>query len=403
MSSIATTTVGKNAQPLAAGPVVGADAAVVTIINLDTANTVNLGSAATSMPLQLGPLASLTLTAPVWAGAVTVPLEVGIIPGGASYSPGSLTITGPVTATISGPVDATVSGAVDITAGNVDVTGVGGVFPPGGYASVISDTSTHVIAVDSSYTTPVEDVTNYLAYGLQVQVYCPSQGSSQAALTCPVTLSFYADSGGTILLHQEIWWMWVVNSAANAALVPLTGIGPLQAGYMSVTVGNPSGTVTLDLIAVHLYGTGRTVPVSQFRQQSPAGKITGGIMILPLVETVTPITGSDLILCNEVDNGSTAPSNVYWLPLPLYSGTFSARYQTNVALTNDFVLAGAQSLLNGDITPGAAANGCLWNPGNTPGTDYDTMQVVGRQPMYAVISTTSTFPIFSLVIQGAAS
>src|ERR1700678_783771 len=121
MASITTITVGLNAQPLAPPPVQGATASVITVINLDTANTVNLGSQASQLALALGPLASVTLTAPVWAGAATEQLQVGVIPGGGNYSPGSLTITGPVTATIDGPVDANVTGSVDITAGDVTI------------------------------------------------------------------------------------------------------------------------------------------------------------------------------------------------------------------------------------------------------------------------------------------
>jgi len=102
MASITTITVGLDAQPLAPAPVVGAAATVITVINLDTVNVVNLGSSSSQLGLALGPLASITLAAPVWAGAATGQLQVGIIPGGSNYSPGALTITGPVTATITG-------------------------------------------------------------------------------------------------------------------------------------------------------------------------------------------------------------------------------------------------------------------------------------------------------------
>lgn len=121
MASLTTARVGLNVQTLAPAAVAGAEADQVLIINLDLDNTVNLGSSSTNLIFPLGPGASTTLTAPVYASAATVPLLVGIAPGGSSYSPGSLTITGPVTATISGPVDANVSGTVEVSAGNVTI------------------------------------------------------------------------------------------------------------------------------------------------------------------------------------------------------------------------------------------------------------------------------------------
>jgi hypothetical protein len=89
MASIATVTVGLDAQPLAPAPLAGNAPAVITVVNLDTANTVNLGSLASQLSFPLGPGASATLNAPVWAGAATVPLKVAVIPGGGSYSLGT--------------------------------------------------------------------------------------------------------------------------------------------------------------------------------------------------------------------------------------------------------------------------------------------------------------------------
>ena len=89
MALITTVTVGLNARPLVPAPVAGAPAVVVTVVNLDTALTVNVGSSATQLAFPLGPGASLTLNAPVWAGAATDPLKVGVIPGSASDSLGT--------------------------------------------------------------------------------------------------------------------------------------------------------------------------------------------------------------------------------------------------------------------------------------------------------------------------
>lgn len=91
MGSLTTANVGLNMQCLAPGPVAGATADQVLIINLDAKNTVNLGSASTNLSFPLGPLSSITLSAPVYAAAATQPLVVGIAPGGTSFfQPASL-------------------------------------------------------------------------------------------------------------------------------------------------------------------------------------------------------------------------------------------------------------------------------------------------------------------------
>lgn len=85
MASISIATVGMNSQPVAPGPVSGATADPVMVVNLDEVNTVYLGSSANQVVLPLGPVASVTLAPPVWASA-PVPVTVGVIPGGIAWA-----------------------------------------------------------------------------------------------------------------------------------------------------------------------------------------------------------------------------------------------------------------------------------------------------------------------------
>ena len=447
--------VGPNAQTLAPGPAVGADAGQVLIINLDLENTVNLGSSSTNLIFPLGPLASATLTAPVYAAAATTPLLVGIAPGGSSYSPGSLTITGPVTAEITGPVtvegtvdigstvtaeitgtvdadvtgtvsissgtvDATVTGTVDITSGTVtftnatiDVAGIGGYILPGPTTVLINDSSTHTIPVSAGaggagdYITPLQDVQNYQSFNLAVTAHCSSQATAGGPLVMPVTVTWYADSAGSFVVESDTYWMWLVSNSAASPNYQLRGGGPAKGAYMTVGLFNLSATATIAVTQITLIGAGRAISQARFNQPAPYIDISSGVALLSTAnEAEIQLTGypdgSDGILCNESANTNIVAGDAYWLPMPLYTGPVWCRFSTSVALANDFVLATAAPLLNGDLAPGASSQGVIWNPGNTAGTDYTTILQLGNAPAYAVFKGGATAPTITLEIQGTA-
>jgi hypothetical protein len=286
MASITTITVGLNAQPLAPAPVVGAAADVVTVINLDTANTVNLGSQANQLALQLGPLASVTLTAPVWAGAATVPLEIGIIPGGGSYSPGSLTITGPVTAEITGPVTVegtvaiggtpnvnvantpgvtisgtptvdigTVSGSIAIASvsGNVDVVGAGGFITGGQVGNLIGSVARTVGAGGQTFIGTLVSVQNYSSIVLTIGPITNSSVAAGAAV-CGVFGIAWFDSTGYEMAQDT------VSIACGTSVVSWEI--PARGSSFSLFVLNAgsTGTITIASGNINVDGSYRVVP-----------------------------------------------------------------------------------------------------------------------------------------------
>lgn len=419
MASLTTARVGLNQQTIVPGPVGGADADQALIINLDLENTVNLGSSSTNLSFPLGPLASATLTAPVYAAAATEPLEVGIAPGGSSYSPGSLTITGPVTAEITGTV--TVAGTVDIAAGDVtftndqiDVTGIGGYILPGPYAVLISDSATHTIPVSGGaagagqYATAIQDVRNYQSFNLAIEASCPSQSGAAAPLVMAVTLSWFADAAGDFLVESDTYWMWLANSSSFASNYPLRGGGPAKGAYVVIGVANLGTGATIDVSQITLIGNGRAISQARFNQPPPYAHMSSGLGFLPTVnEAVIALSpgypdGSDGILCNESQNAGIVAGDSYWLPLPLYTGPVSCRFSTSVALGSDFVLCTSAPLWNGNVAPGGGAQGIIWNPGNTAATEYTATLQLGNAPTYAVFKGGASAPTITLEIQGVA-
>jgi hypothetical protein len=424
MTQISVVTVGENAQPLAPGPFTGQEAEVFTVINLDDSLSVNIGSISTSLPLSIGPLASVTLNGPIWANASTQ-LKVGVLPGGGNYSPGSLTITGPVTATITGTVDVdvqnttldvnvtnssidvnvegtadvSVQGTADInvTNANIDVVGTGGYIAPGAYSLVLNDTGTHTVTPGNSYMTSVYNMTTYQSYTIAVKAYCGAQANAGAPLCVPVVVSYYADSGGNTLIDSERWWMWLANASAYA--VPIYGSGSLRGGYITVTVGNPVGSENVTVTEVNLYGAGRSFDTSIW-QQTPPTQMNTGITMLTSAAPLTPLPGDDKILANESNNALTTTTNTYWQPMPLFSGQVSMYFQTAQTLASDFVVATAQGLQYGDVSTGTSTQGALWNPASVAGTAYTTDIEVGNAPMYFVVHTGATAPTFTYAAQG---
>jgi hypothetical protein len=290
MTSITVVTVGANAQPLAPAPVAGAQAQAFTIINLDTANTVVLGSLPSQLTFPLGPLASVTLTAPVWAAAATEALQVGIVPGGSAFSPGSLTINGPVTAEITGPVevegtvaisgtvDASVTGTVEITGtpsveiagtpsveisgtttvdlasgseieinnSSIDVIGAGGYIMPGLTSTIYTNASAITITEGTTETVVSEaSVESYSSLDISLNSgVTVSTSSTGTAAVMPVGVTFY-DSNGYYI-------------AGNVYNVPL-GWGGANGGTAQFSIPCRGALVTVELFNI---GTAGTITVS---------------------------------------------------------------------------------------------------------------------------------------------
>jgi hypothetical protein len=407
----------------------GSSPTPMTLVNQSATATVWVGTDTTIMAgsgpvIALAPGDSASFDGSVTVYGITLPnttAPVAVIPGGSAFTPGSLFISGPVTATISGPVTVegtvdigTITGSIDIASvtGTVNVDGVAGVFPPGAYASLISDASGHSLGSSGGrpvpYTTPIVDVQAYQSFSLIIQAYCASQATAGAPLVMPVQIFWYADSAGDYLLEVDTVWCWIPNSAAQAAINPLLGGGPCKGAYAALSFYTTALSATIDVALISMTGNGRSISTARFRQCAPVANINSGITLLSSVNPTNGLAsvepgysvGGDGIVANETDNVNVAASSTYWLPLPLFNGPVYVRFQTSTALANDFVLCTAAGLQNGQVQPGSASQGCIWNPASAMGTDYTTDLYLGNCPLYLVIRSTVTAPTFSLQIQG---
>lgn len=317
----------------------------------------------------------------------------------------SVTISGTPTVDVG-----TVTGSIDIAsvAGNVDVLGVGGYISSGQYNQLVNDTTTHAVSIASNYTTPIQNLTSYVSYAVAVEAYCTTMGTIGSPVCVRVSLNFYADAAGTILVYRESYWMWLASTAANAALIPLKISGPAYGGYMSVEIDNNASNGTVNVCDIQLYGTGRPVAVPTAHQACPinAGVSSNGIAVMSAANWTFPggtpnLQAEDNIVCLETNNNvGVAASATVWLPFPLHCGKVSIDYSVSVALNHAFVICSAVGLLSGTVVAGTNSSGLLYSVGASVLSAQVNDLAIGNAPLYAVISATTTAPTFSLAIIG---
>lgn len=320
------------------------------MINLDAELTVNLGSAASQLPLPLGPLASVTVTAPVWAAAPGGQLQVGLVPGGSAYSPGALTITGPVTAEITGPVDAVITGTADVNVTNatIDIIGGGGYVVPGQTGEIYANSAAWAIAAGAVATEGPFDVSTYASVDFSFGALSNSSAASGSAMCAVVTFQ-WADTNGTPIGTDTI-------SVCQGQYA--VGSTPCQGVQLTVSVYNPGSVGTLSFASdgVLVDGSFRTVGALKFTSVAQSAPSFSGLTVLAQREPVGAVNGW---LANINTTGLTAGDVYMWL-LPMYNGAVSGLYQiVTDALDNAGVIIDLAFATVGSVIAGTGNNALL--------------------------------------------
>jgi hypothetical protein len=369
MASLTTALVGPNVQTLAPAAIAGAEAGQVLIINLDLENTVNLGSSQTNLAFPLGPLASAVLTAPVYAAAATQALLVGIAPGGVSYSPGSLTITGPVTAEITGPV--TVEGSVaisgtptvDLAAGttvdisgttdvnvqnaNIDVIGAGGFITPGQLANINHNGASFTVGANSITTVAGSpyDVSNYSSVVFALG-QCSNSSTAAGAAICSVWTLEWEDSTGTITATDTLS-CWLGQTAVWEV--------PVRGSKVNLYVQNfgSTGVITIAAGSCILDGSYRVIPA--IRAVNSALSLGGTSAITGCTVAVPPQPVYTINAWLASLSASWSAGAVVVLPLPLWVGQVSGLYQVlTSALAHAGTIVDLSVAVQGGVVAGTA-------------------------------------------------
>jgi hypothetical protein len=374
----------------------GSQSSPIQLINQDTINTVYVAYASNLSIGQpgvypIGPLASMAFdgTVSVWGITAGPTVAVGVIPGGSNYSPGSLAITGPVTAAISGPVTVssitapvavsaitapitvasvtapvdigTVSGSVDINtvAGSVNVngavnaTGVGGFINPGQSGSLFVSGGPLSIPPNSANGVASNvSVQNYSSIVLTINNITNSSVAATAAI-CVYALVVWQDSNGINIGEDDV-----------SLIMPNGGVGtstsasweiPCKGSAFSIQVLNLGavGNILMPVGSLRVDGSYRVVPDIRVQTSALTGlppAITGA----SVGAQGTPVYEINSWVSSLAFTWAGAVANQVFLLAP-WRGQISGYYQvTSTALVKNVTIVDLTFALQNQVVSGAA-------------------------------------------------
>lgn len=420
MASLTTVNVGPNISAIYGSQ--GSTATPITVLNLDTSNSIWIGNSQTIMAgqpgaIELGPLASMSFDGSISVYGVSSgpTVQVGVIPGGTAYSPGALNISGPVTAEISGsvsiegtpnvnvansPAVTVSSGSVNANvSGNVGITGTPSVTVSSGTVNANVSGNVNVAnspAVTVSSGTLNANVTNanidvigsggfILPGQLAFLVKNTATFTANAGLSAQFTsqnvsnyssILFYSNSptisstatGAAVCAH---WFLQWTDSSGNIitqdSVSVLLGCEfcvevPVKGAILNAFLFNTGsvGNISYAANSIFVWGDYRTVPDLTVMSYgiSSLPAITG----MTLIQMSAPVFSVSKWIAN-LSAPSIVASTQYLVPLPLWNGQVSGWFQqTTGALTNDATIIDLTYAVQGGIPAGTGyQNGILEN------------------------------------------
>jgi cytoskeletal protein CcmA (bactofilin family) len=336
----------------------GSTATPIQVVNLDTENTVwfsYLSNPQANQPgsFPLGPLASMSFTGTVSVWGVSESGEtivVGVIPGGSNYSPGSLTISGPVTATISGPV--TVEGTVDIAGttdvqiqnANIDVVGAGGFINPGQIGNLVTSGPLTVGANSSIDVATDVNVENYTSLTFLAGNMTNSSTAAGAAV-CAVLEITWTNSAGVAVATDTL-------STALGGDAGATWEVPIKSSFFSIICINPGtvGTITLPSACIYVDGSYRTLPNIRVVSCTLATPTLTGCVV---VAQSKPVGDINTWIASLAYSWTGANTNVVIL-LPQWAGQVTGFYQViTTALAKNATIVDLSYAVQGQVVSGS--------------------------------------------------
>ena len=402
MPALTTVNVGSNVTLLYGSQ--GSAGTPLTVINLDTANTVYVGNVSNLDPsgsnvIPLNPLSSISFDGSVSVYAITLgpQVRVAITPGGNSYSAGQLTITGPVTAEITGPVDANILGTasvavtgtpnVNVVSGTLNATVTNATINVAGSVSLIptiANITTLGTLSGASFSTMTPGASQTLMSLVDVSVYNSISISAYlnsantitvgATLTSPLFVTWFDDLVTGIPVLQDEIDIWNANNTlppagfAGVAYITL----PVRGRYLTIATKN---VVTASNIAIQFfnaYGCPNIIPRIQCRQQAPPSlTATNGVIFPSFTSNLCGMLGSTGT--SAIPNGS-----IYFMPMSLFTGQAEIYCLTSVAFGQNATLYA--------VIPSAGNNGLRLNQNNTTGVIDDGLSLNGTSVADAPIA-----------------
>lgn len=244
------------------------------------------------------------------------------------------------------------------------------------------------------------DVSLFNSYDIDGYAYANPAGSVGAPLMAEIQLQWFDDQLSGIPVFEEDWWIWV-GRASLAGAPTLAGTGPMHGKFMSLTVSIPSATSALTVQYMNIFGSPRTVPYSDWRQNLVTIQPeSSGISLLPSSQG----SGFDNVLA-YIYGAPLAAGAVVFIPIALYAGPVYFLINYSQTPNNQVAIVNLEGLTSGQIVAGTGAPGLLFTTGAAAAAFTFGNLILPRAPCAFVIhgnATTAGTVTFSCIGQQAA-
>lgn len=224
------------------------------------------------------------------------------------------------------------------------------------------------------------DVTQFSSYDFNLFAV----DATGAVPAIQVSFKWYDDLVSGIPVFEEDWWVWTGSLIPYTSPFPLSqpmaGNGPMHGQYLTVNISNPHATTPVTLQYANLFGSTRTVPQADWRQNS--------IVVKPVIsgETMSyPTDGygfdNDLGLAFGVTVASGARVIV---PFCLYAGAAYLRFSASLVSVANPVIA----TMDGQALPIASGVGNRTIIAQLPAdtNDHEPTLILPRKPCYLLVA-----------------
>lgn len=248
------------------------------------------------------------------------------------------------------------------------------------------------------------DVSLFESYDLNMYAYANTPGQSGSPFSCQVQLQWYDDLTTGIPVFEEDWWPWIGRAAigsigsGSSSMNPLAGAGPMHGRYLTVTVAQVTlATSSITLQWFNFFGSGRSVPDSDWRQQMTA-VVPQVFNLVIQAPTNEPAFGFDNVLAN-LSNRNIGNSTVAFIPFNLYAGPTWVRFQASGAASSNPVICVFGGLVGGGPIAGLTCPNILAEF-TADGLEHEITTQLPRAACGLIVSSPSTGLTISLEVVG---
>jgi hypothetical protein len=235
------------------------------------------------------------------------------------------------------------------------------------------------------------DVSGFASYDINLYGYGLSPGTSDAPCVAEITLQWYDDLVTGIPVFEEDWWFWLGRASLNVSILgqnPLSACGPMHGRYMTVSISIPAASsANMTLQYLNIFGSARQVPYSDWRQNTSFQAVDPNSFGLTTIANGSTSFDNELVSINAF---APTAGLQYMIPCGLYSGPAYFNIELSQTPQNALVLASAEGLVGGQLTPGTGCPGLLVPVAGTGGTQFQGNVLLPRAPCAWVIHVNAT-------------